>query len=864
MTATVSAAAVTALLDGDDPLGVGELDSRLLLARIEASLFGASPPCIGRYRVDARVGRGGGGTVYRGFDPLLQRAVAIKVLSVGCSPAHDLTRLRREAEALARLDHPNVVQIFDVAHEDVSGGFVVMQWVDGVAADVWLRRDRPDPPRIVKAFVAAARGLVAAHDAGLVHGDVKPSNILVARDGRVRLADFGLARITPVADAAAPRHAVAGGSGPCGTPAYMAPEQWGRGEIGPQADQFAWCVALIEALTGALPDGNPSNHLANHLARAGVPRRITDALVRGLSMLPGDRFADMHALLRAIDPPRPAWRRWTPAVAGLGVTLAAVLGGAAADDARCSSDPVWPAGDDRAARLQSAFAGTGQPFADTAAARTEVALVAYVGRWRNAFEATCHGDDTARAAMQRVCLQRQREGFDSLVALLLQPDAELVTRAVEAAAGLPAPEGCGSSTHAGLAAWDPDDSTSREAARVAHRHMAEAAALSLTGRHAEAAQAFAAVVLEAEAGGLAPVAELAQLGLGRAQVLGGDAAGGRDTLAASYFTAVAHGYDREVARAATDLAFTVGYKLADPAGGRRWARHAEAALDRIGLEGEPRAELLSHRGIIEGSTGDLARARDYHEAALRRREPGAAGNPTALAHTLNNLGNVWMKLGDHAKAHDYHERALALRRSALGPSHPMVATSMNNLASAVMMSDGPEVARPALEETLALWESVVGPDHPDLLTVLHNLVLVAQEQGETGRQRAYAERAYGIARARYDDDHPAWVQAVGDMGDVAIAERADGVKRGAMGQHRQAIALLESALAWHDTTLFDAVDLAEAEFVLARSLLATGGDRARALVLAAGAAARLDPQAETRVRRIDIERWLAGQPHGRD
>lgn len=784
MPATLSASSVAALLHGADPFGVSPLDADLLVARIQTRMFAkaSAEPSIGRYRVEARIGGGGGGTVYRGHDPVLRRRVAIKVLRAEVAAAPDLDRLKQEATALARLHHPNVVQIFDVARDRRCGGFVVMEWVDGVACDAWLRRARPAQREILRVFVAAADGLCAAHDAGLVHRDVKPANLLVGRDGSVRVADFGLARVA--VSQAEPTEAGAGdttmSSGAAGTPAYMAPEQWSGEPVGPRADQYAWCVSLFEALTGGLPGADP----AERLARAGVARRTAEALLRGLERDPADRFPHMHALLAAIDPRhrtahRTARRRTRRLVFGglvLGVAIAAGLGtsrpeAVAPAEACVAEAQAWPADTPgRAARLHAAFQATGSRLARGAAEGTEAALQRYTGRWHAAWRSACEAPDDAQAAARRRCLERQREGFDSLIALFGQPDAAMVSRAVEAAQSLPAPEGCDVMLHAGLQTWDPADPATAEITARLRLRMADAAALELAGRYDDAARHNASIVHDADAAGLEPLAVLARLKLGRELVLGGDLQSGAEALATTYFAALAHGWDGEAAQAATHLVFTVGYKLADPDGGRFWARHAEAALDRIGQHGEPRAILESHRGTIETADGDLSKARAYHEAALARRRPRAREHPTALAHTLNNLGNVQVYMGDFEAARDHHRRALELRRAALGPSHPMVATSMNNLASAVLLAEGAAASRGAFEETLAMWEEALGPDHPDLLSVLHNLAVIAQEEGDLPLQRAYALRAFAIASARFGADHPLLAQAVADLGAVAMVE----------------------------------------------------------------------------------------------
>src|SRR5450432_4380055 len=152
---------------------------------------------IGRYVVLGLVGRGGMGEVYAAYDPELDRKVAVKLLRVkpgnGVSLAEGRQRTLREAQAIARLSHPNVVIVFDVGtFEDQV--FIAMEFVDGNTVTYWLQSQLRSWQDILKVFMAAGRGLTAAHDKGLVHRDFKPDNVMVGRDGQVRVMDFGLAR----------------------------------------------------------------------------------------------------------------------------------------------------------------------------------------------------------------------------------------------------------------------------------------------------------------------------------------------------------------------------------------------------------------------------------------------------------------------------------------------------------------------------------------------------------------------------------------------------------------------------------------------------------------------------------------------
>ncbi len=291
---------------------------------------------IGRYAIRRLLGTGGMGVVYEAHDPTLNRKVALKLIKSRLSDERGDRRLLREAEAMAQLQHPNVVAVYDVgAFADQI--FVAMELVDGVTLSAWMK-ERHDVAAILDVFVQAGRGLVAAHAAGIVHRDFKPDNVLIGTDGRVRVGDFGLARSTPSAldepSAVALDELTTRGGAVVGTPAYMAPEQFTGDAVDARTDQFCFCVALYEAIYGQRPFAATSfvelKAEVTEGARAappqrGIPGRLRAAIMRGLSVAPGDRFASMDELLRQLAPRPPALRRgWMLAVPALVVAVAAV------------------------------------------------------------------------------------------------------------------------------------------------------------------------------------------------------------------------------------------------------------------------------------------------------------------------------------------------------------------------------------------------------------------------------------------------------------------------------------------------------------------------------------------------------------
>ena len=297
---------------------------------------------LGRYRLERMLGEGGMGVVHSAFDPDLERHVALKVLRTTEVGGDARQRLLREARAMARLTHENVV----VVHEVGTAGdrdYVAMELIDGSTLAEWLAAKPRSVFEIVEAFIQAGRGLAAAHAASLVHRDFKPHNVLRRKDGKIVVTDFGLARGVEDAQAVALDVTMRPGSAErsdlsgltatgsvLGTPAYMAPEQWMGGIVGAAADQFAFCVALWEALTGARPyKGETIEELKAEVRRgpaeldaSKLPRRVRKILVRGLDPEPGKRFPNMDTLLAAL---RRSERKVGLAFAAGGAALAAIV-----------------------------------------------------------------------------------------------------------------------------------------------------------------------------------------------------------------------------------------------------------------------------------------------------------------------------------------------------------------------------------------------------------------------------------------------------------------------------------------------------------------------------------------------------------
>ncbi|MDQ3365254.1 MAG: serine/threonine protein kinase, partial [Myxococcota bacterium] len=361
---------------------------------------------LDRFVILHELGEGAASVVYAAYDPELDRKVALKVLRSRGRTVDD--KLLREGRALARLDHPNVVGVYEVGNAD-GQLYIALALVEGVTARQWVAIERRTWRAVRDVYVAAGRGLAALHRAGLVHRDVKPDNIVVAGDGQVRLVDFGL---------------VGAGAG-AGTPRYMAPE--GNGD--PRGDLYSLAASLGEALAGAQ-----------------VPRRVRAAIARAMAPEPALRFASVEAWLAALaDPPR--WRSAIAAALVVGVTAAAGAFYVSHDTGPgCVVDSPLDA--EERAGVAAAIARSGRGHAAATSRRVVPKLEGFAKAWRAERHATCEAYHERQAISaerfdrQVACLERQQRVFDATVTSLREADASVVDRAIELVGGLPVLSDC--------------------------------------------------------------------------------------------------------------------------------------------------------------------------------------------------------------------------------------------------------------------------------------------------------------------------------------------------------------------------------------------------------------------------------------
>ncbi|MFO0637344.1 MAG: protein kinase, partial [Nannocystaceae bacterium] len=562
-------------LFGDDAAGLSE---QAAAARVRSALLGepTRPPQLTRYRLRRVLGEGAMGQVWLADDPQLSREVAIKLVKAPESAHAEvlLRRLAREAKAMARLSHPNVVQIYDVGREPGGGHgaprlFIVMERVDGETLAQWLATPRPWRD-IVRIFAQACDGLAAAHRAGLVHRDFKPGNVFVGRDGRVRVGDFGLARTgatvpaaaAPIDVDAAQLHSTLAGSlthtgAIVGTPLYMAPEQHAGEAVTAASDQYALCVALFEALAQTRPfAGGLSEVVAAKQARAlptsrrlaAVPEPLLAAVQRGLAPDPRDRFATVEALAEVLRAslrrgPRARWLMLAAAAGTPALWWTLASRGEGCERPR-ETERAWTP--DAREQARAAIAALTQ---DAHASRALAQIDEHARALADASSAMCQGGTPEPGPL--LCLRAHDVQLATTIARIVDGDRTAIELAPRALEGLPAPGSCAHDV-----ALHPMPPESFDTELRLRDGLARAKALFDLDAAGESARTAQPLYDELVALG-EPATELraeAALQLGNALVVLGRPDEGDAMLRAAYFDATSAGDARVAVRAASGLA----------------------------------------------------------------------------------------------------------------------------------------------------------------------------------------------------------------------------------------------------------------------------------------------------------------------
>jgi tetratricopeptide (TPR) repeat protein len=747
------------------------------------------PPRIGRYHLQERLGAGGMGVVYAAHDPELDRRVALKLVRPELGKG-GLERLLREARALARLSHPNVVPVHDVG---IAGEqlFVAMELVSGTTLAGWLAEKRRSWREVVELFSAAGRGLAAAHAAGLVHRDFKPENVLLGTDGRPRVSDFGLAiwglAVAEPADSepadsertVSERAASEPVPSPAvtdrltrtgtlvGTPAFMASEQY-EGRADARSDQFGFCASLFEALYGERAFAGSSIEELTAAVRSGAvrepsePRRapgwLRRAVLRGLSPSPDDRFPGMEALLAAIDP-RPRARRARVLATGAALAVAAsaafaLRGGedgsavpAACEASAAARAAIWTASD-RAA-VERAVLATGKSTAAVTWDRVGKAADELATNLASAEKRLCAElprteESRGEFELGMECLADRRKSFAEAIGKLRQIDATSVSRAVFFLHDVQAPAHCADlSELRGLRHVLAKPGGADALAEVRRQLLVDARAAHARGDDGEALR-------------------LARRAADRARELDASPMVARALLAVGEYAIAVEGDEsaERIYREAAALAEAVAF---DDARAVAMVR----LMTVIGRQAGREQEGLALEPLVA--------------AAVAR-----SSNPRALQPMLDQaVGHARFQLGQYRAALERLQAALDAVRAVVAPDDPRMPNYLYPVGVALgrvgRFAESAEVLKTAVEAARALH----GDDHPEVARHLVRLAAAQSQLGRCDQALPNQERARAILTRSIPHDSTDYLQLLSDIGECHAKEN----------RHAEALREFEGVLA---------------------------------------------------------------------
>ena len=776
---------------------------------------------IGRYVILEPLGKGGMGAVYSAYDTQLDRRVALKLLRAaqGNEPEEWRARLLREAQAMARLSHPNVVTVFDVGVDTDRQVFLSMEMVEKGTLTDWLLAQKRSWREIVEVCCEAGEGLAAAHEAGIVHRDFKLENVLMGADGRPRVTDFGVASVaidgwseadTP-RDSASAKASLSGlewqsasslsvpltmTGAMLGTPGFMAPEQYDvTSDLDARADIFAFCATLYRAVYGERAFAGVSLHEIATATFKGevrpapkgsdVPMWLRRVLLQGLSVDPAARHASIRALLTTLrtnltEPVRRR-RRCTIGAVTAGVCALGALAWARHDAslrAQCARGSeliasTWNPALEK--RVRDALQRTEGRYAAEVADRVAERLSSYSRTWaathRTIAESTLlRGEQSAVDMGRRMqCLERGRQQLEALADVLAQSDASTVQHAVDAAYRLPAPGRCATSDLVAAPAL-PTSPELRARFLAVDRAVARASALGNAGQDQQVEALVERTLPEVRAiSHRVAEAELLTL-LGRAKMQLGNYAQGLASYQDALFAAERASNDSLAARSASQIAFALSGYLERPQEAEGWIHLAQAIAERAGQDEAVEQAVISSRIVVTAMLGHPEKVLDLHDRDIAISQKLYGEADPRLSTAIMNRAVTLNRIGQNDRAVADAQRAIDLLAAATGPSNPHLDLSYITLGNPLIALGRLSEARAALEHALELQAG----RPPGTLTVciFLNLAAIAETSRDLDGTIRTATRGLEIANAIGDDQVFKWslmvmrARALGQKGDL--------------------------------------------------------------------------------------------------
>ncbi|HUS28645.1 MAG TPA: serine/threonine-protein kinase [Kofleriaceae bacterium] len=751
---------------------------------------------IGRYVVVEKLGEGGMGVVYSAYDPELDRKVAIKLLQArpgGSESAGGQAWLLREAQALARLQHPNVVGVHDVGTLPGDRVFVAMELVEGKTLRKWLKAEKRSWRALVPVLVEAGKGLVAAHAAGLVHRDFKPDNVLVGDDGRVRVMDFGLARLRRGADTGPiPRVSatdlLVDAKSPLtdsltmvgsviGTPAYMAPEVYDGTPADAVTDQFAFGVTAFEALFGSRPFTKeqltppraevPKPKLPDH---TNVPARIQRAVLRAVAIDPAQRFPSVEAFVAElqVDPMK---GRKRALIAG-GVLATAIGGFAISLAFKNDAPPPCTGIEDQLAeawspsvkeKVKAGFVATKKPLAEANYNLVAQALDRYAAEWTQTAIGSCKATRVTKNQTEAVlqlrqgCLDQRRHELKALAAVLAEPSDVLVDKADKAVFELEPVASC-NDVEVLAAPGDPPKDVVPKLEKLGEM-------LALARAQVIGEQIFPAMVSsdkalkEARTVGWPPAVAEALLVRASAMSRTGNSQEAAAMQLEATWMAIRARRDDLTASSALSAAMQVSDALGRPGEAKIYVQLAEEFAKRAGLDKRLEPRINSVRGMVAAQSGDLLGAVDAHQKSFEAAQQLLGAESPALWSDEYMYATTLTTALSYERAVGHYEHAMKLRKQTVGAEHIDIALLESNLGTCYGHLGQVDKAIAAFDRTIAIRQKLFGKNNPLLVVPLVNYADILNREHQAEKALPLIERAVALSVPLPGVEHPTYHQA---------------------------------------------------------------------------------------------------------
>ncbi len=795
----------------------GHADARPSSAAQTVERRSEAPARVGRYQIRQQLGVGGMGVVYEARDPELDRLVAIKIVRPRRSSSDDTvfqTRLLREGKAMARLSHPNVVTVYDVGLIE-HAVFVAMELVEGPTLKSWLGAESRGWREILHMFVGAGRGLAAAHAAGLVHRDFKPSNVLIDAE-RPLIADFGLVRMgeLELESVAEPHEQTPGAASALtltregavlGTPLYMSPEQHSGAVVDARSDQFSFCVALWEALFAQHPFAGDTIEtivasVSSGARRTGgaptaAPRYVRVALARGLARSPAERWDSMNTLLAQLDRrtkkigARVAWT----------VTAGAAIAGVAAGYALLRGAPgAGPCADIVALLEDSWSSARGDALARSIATTTVAdpreypdmirpALDAFATAWVERYTAECRAHARGELSDRRYehavrCLEDRRTSLRAVISMLESNEQRVLARGPALVARLPAIERCGEPLGLAEDALGPPDPAALRLRDALLRLDPLIAAGAVEESRAELA-AMRGEVEELDDPRVTRMYFRVSADLFRALGL-------EDEGHAAYQRVLDECLRIEDERCAAVAASQLVWKSSDlnAAESLAYARISRIMIEKAGLEGTL-TELLLDFHVVKGSGRYGAEQWRQLERVVERLEASGDDDPEQRVRILSEAARWALDAGRPSRAAAWIKMAVTRARASLGGANPAL-IKLSLIAARYHAAIGDFDAAIKLASDGARIAALFDPEGVDVARAMTDRAIPREQSGDFEGALADLERARRLF-ALHDADF--------ERGDNGVQiENSIAVILDRLGRHEEAHRRLSAAWAAAD------------------------------------------------------------------